>query len=141
MSGNRNSPAWIKERVDLSAFSGQEVLLRFEYVTDTAVNTEGFLLDDLRIDAIGYEEDFEDGDGGWRAEGFVRIHNLVPQVYKLAIIERGVDLRIRKIELDSTGKTTIPLNFTGDVEDVILVVTGTSRYSWMPALYRIEIVQ
>ena len=43
-------------------------MLRFEYVTDTAVNTEGFLLDDLRIDAIGYEEDFEDGDGGWSAE-------------------------------------------------------------------------
>ena len=35
---------WIQERVDLSQFAGQKVQIRFEYVTDAAVNEEGFLL-------------------------------------------------------------------------------------------------
>jgi hypothetical protein len=141
VSGNGNSPTWIKESVDISSFAGREVMFRFEYITDAAVNTEGFLLDDLTIDSIEYKEDFERGSGGWTGDGFVRIHNLVPQVYKLAIIERGVDVRIRKIEIDSKGRANIPLSFEGEVEDVILVVTGTSRYSWVSASYSIEIVK
>jgi hypothetical protein len=140
LSGNQDTPIWIKESVDLSAYAGQEVLLRFEYITDTAVNTEGFLLDDVSIDAVGYEEDFEQGSGGWTPDGFVRIHNLIPQNFQLAIIERGSDISIKKVEVDSTGRVRIPLSFEGEVEDVILVVAGTTRYSWVPATYRIEIV-
>ena len=52
ISGAEDEPSWIQEQVDLSKFAGQEVLLRFEYITDTAVNAEGFLVDDLRIPAI-----------------------------------------------------------------------------------------
>ena len=48
------------EEVDLSQFAGQKVQIRFEYITDAAVNGEGFLLDDVQIDAINYQEDFED---------------------------------------------------------------------------------
>jgi immune inhibitor A len=44
---------------------GRSVFIRFEYVTDAAVNGEGLLLDDVRIDAINYQSDFEADDGGW----------------------------------------------------------------------------
>jgi hypothetical protein len=141
ISGGGGEPIWIQEQVDLSKFAGQEVLLRFEYITDTAVNTEGFLVDDLRISAIEYKEDFEQGSGGWVPEGFVRIHNLLPQTYKLAIIERGSEIRVTEISVDSSGSANTLIQIGGDVEDVILVVTGTSRYSRLPASYRIEITQ
>ncbi|HEY9528248.1 MAG TPA: hypothetical protein VIR02_14230, partial [Anaerolineales bacterium] len=64
---------WKQEQVDLSQFAGQKVQLRFEYITDAAINGEGFLLDDVQIDAINYTEDFEAGEGDWEAAGFVRI--------------------------------------------------------------------
>jgi hypothetical protein len=68
-SGGGSSGEWIEERIDLSPYAGKEILVRFEYVTDAAVNGEGLLLDDVRIDAIGYEEDFEAGEGDWETEG------------------------------------------------------------------------
>lgn len=138
-SGGGNSAVWIHESADISSYAGRELMLRFEYITDAALNTEGFLLDDLTIDAIGYKESFEIDSGGWLAEGFVRIHNLIPQEFKVALIERGGEVQINTIEIDSTGLAKVRLNIENDVEDVILVVAGTSRYSWMPAVYSIEI--
>jgi len=140
ISGGGSRPVWIKESIDLSRFAGQEVLLRFEYITDTAVNTEGFLLDDLSISAIGYEQDFENGDGGWIAEGFVRLFNHLPQTFRLALIERGDEISVREVELNAENQAQINLEFGDEIEDVILVITATSRFSWLPADYRIRIV-
>jgi len=46
-----DEPRWIQETVDLSEFAGQEVRLRFEYITDAALNGDGLLLDDFSISA------------------------------------------------------------------------------------------
>ena len=50
--------------VDLTPYAGSEVLVRFEYVTDDAVNGRGLCLDDFAIDEIGWADDAE-SDGGW----------------------------------------------------------------------------
>ncbi len=139
ISGKGSRPNWILETMDLSRFAGEEIVLRFEYVTDSAVYTEGFLLDDLSISAIGYSEDFEDGDGGWIPEGFVRIENKIPQTYRIAVIERGDEIRVREIDLDSLNQAQVQLHFGDEVDDVILVVIGTSRYSWLPANYHFQV--
>jgi bacillopeptidase F (M6 metalloprotease family) len=70
---------YIQESVDLSQYAGQQVTLRFEYITDAAVNGEGVLLDDVSIPEIGYTTDFENGDGGWDAQGFVRCKIRLPR--------------------------------------------------------------
>jgi len=54
MGYNDVTDGWIEESVDLSDYSGKKIWLRFEYVTDAAVNGEGFFLDDVSVDAIGY---------------------------------------------------------------------------------------
>jgi len=140
-SGGGSSPSWIKESIDLSGYAGREVLLKFEYITDTAVNTQGFLLDDLSIPAIGYEEDFESGQGGWMAEGFVRLFNQVPQTFRLTLIERGDDITIQEIALDESNQAHINIVFNDRVDEYILVITATSRYSWLPADYQIQILR
>jgi immune inhibitor A len=140
ISGRESQPSWVEERIDLSRFAGQEILLRFEYVTDTAVNAEGFLLDDLSITGIGYSEDFELGEGDWTAEGFIRLYNHVPQTYRIALIERGDEFRVREVELDSRNQGNVSLEFDDKTEDIILVVTATSRYSWLPADYRFQVM-
>ncbi|NJN43735.1 MAG: hypothetical protein HC806_02680 [Anaerolineae bacterium] len=60
---NGQTRGWIQETVDISQLAGQEVYLRFEYITDAAVNGEGFLLDDVEISEIGYQTDFETDEG------------------------------------------------------------------------------
>ena len=40
---------WVPEEVDLSAYAGKTVLLRFEYVTDDASSFTGMAIDDIEI--------------------------------------------------------------------------------------------
>ena len=56
---------WIEETIDLSGYAGEVIQLRFEYITDAAVNGEGLLLDDISIPEIDYFTDFESDNGGW----------------------------------------------------------------------------
>jgi immune inhibitor A len=133
-------PKWIYEFVDISRYAGKEVYLRFEYVTDAAVHGEGFLLDDVGIPEIGYFTDFEEDDGGWMAEGFVRIQNVLPQTYGLALISMGDSITVEKIEVTEDVSAEIPFQIGGEVEEVILVVSGTTRYTRQPAPYRFSIL-
>jgi immune inhibitor A len=130
---------WIQEEIDLSQFSGQAIQLRFEYVTDAAVNGEGLLLDDIAIPEVEYFTDFEGDSGGWEAVGFVRIRNTLPQKYRLALISKGNTTTVEYISMGADNLVEIPLDFSGDVDEVILVVTGTTRYTRQKAAYRFEI--
>ena len=131
-----NGPNWIKEEIDISQFAGQEVQLRFEYVTDAAVNGEGLLLDDISIPEIGYFTDFEDDDGGWEADGFVRIQNILPQDFRVALISQGRTTTVEHIPLSADNASDIPLSFGNGINEVVLVVSGTTRFTRQPAAYR-----
>ncbi len=131
-------PRWIQEMVDLSRFSGEQILLRFEYITDAAVNGEGLLLDDVEIPEIRYATDFENDDGGWQAEGFVRIQNVLPQTFRLALIERGAETTVQHIQLSSGNTADIPIRIGSGVNDLVLVVAGTTRHTRQPATYQFE---
>ncbi len=130
---------WIREEVDLSRFAGQRVWLRFEYITDAAVNGEGLLLDDLSIPEIGYFSDFEDDDGGWEGNGFVRVSNFLPQTFRLAlVIDEKNQRRVEYLALPEENYLEIPFEIGGDVEEVTLVVIGTTRYTRQLASYQIN---
>ncbi len=131
---------WIEETVDLSNYVGKKVYLRFEYVTDAAVNGEGFLLDDVAIPEIGYFSDFEADAGGWEAAGFVRVRNLLPQTFRLALIRMGDTPQVEYIDLNEDVSAEIPITIGGEVDEVVLVVAGTTRYTRQKAAYRFEIV-
>ncbi len=136
---NGVSGGWIQESVDLSQFAGQKVSLRFEYVTDAAVNGEGFLLDDLVIPEIGYQTDFEADDGGWQAAGFVRIQNSLPQTFRLALILKGNNgTRVTIIPINPDQTADIPIRL-GSGEEAILVVNGTTRFTRELAAYQFSI--
>ena len=135
------SGGWIEEQVNLSQFAGQEVQLRFDYITDAAVYGSGFLLDDLSIPEIGYSTDFEDGDAGWQAQGFVRLQNLLPQTFRLALIEKGGNISIQNFELDGNNVLEIPLHIGKQVDEAILVVTGTTPFTRQPANYTFQIIK
>jgi immune inhibitor A len=135
---NGQTNGWVDEEIDLSRFAGQKVQIRFEYVTDAALNGEGLLVDDVRIDAINYNEDFESGDGGWEAAGFVRVENTLPQTYRLALIIKGDTTTVTHIDLNADQTAEIPLSLSSG-EEAVLVVAGTTRFTRQPAAYEIEI--
>jgi len=135
---NGQTGAWKQEKVDLSQFAGQKVQIRFEYITDAAVNGEGFLLDDVQVDAINYQSDFEADDGGWVPNGFARIQNVLPQTYRLSLILKGDTTTVTHIPLNAEQTSEIPFSLKAG-DEAILIVTGTTRFTRIPAAYQIEI--
>ena len=135
---NGITEGWIEETIDLSMYAGQEVQLRFEYVTDAAVHGEGLLLDDVSIPELDYFEGFEDGDGGWEAEGFARISNQLPQTYNLALISYGDETTVEYITLGEDNTAEISFEIGNGVDEVVLVVQGTTRFTRQKAAYKLE---
>ena len=125
---------WIQESVDISEYAGQVVQLRFEYITDTAVNGEGMLIDDISVPEIEYFTDFEADDGGWQAEGFARVTNTLPQSFRLALISIGDTIVVEYIPLDAFNRGQMRLDFEF-FDEYILVVVGTTRFTRQLANY------
>ncbi len=138
-SGGSNTSQWIEEDVDLSEFAGKKVQLRFEYVTDGEVTGDGFLLDDVSIPQINYFSNFELDNGGWEANGWVRIQNTIPQTFRLALITDGKSINITDIPVKPDGSADIPISIGNGTQEAILVVVGTERYTRQEALYQIAI--
>ena len=88
------SSGWLSDSLSLDAYAGQEILLRFELVTDDSTNFSGFVLDDVQLDAIGYASDFENDDGGWVSDGWIRTDNRLPQRMWVQVIEQRASERV-----------------------------------------------
>jgi immune inhibitor A len=103
------------------------------------VNEGGFLLDDMTIPEIGYDSNFEGDAGGWQAAGFVRIENILPQTFRVEVIYKGKETRVQYIPLTADVTADIPLQIGGDIDEVILVVSGTTRFTRQTATYQYEV--
>ena len=110
--------------------------MRFEYITDDAINQVGFLVDDIAIPAIGYADDAEGGDGGWQAVGFVRMDNTLPQRYVVQAIELGDEPRVQRMKLDERNHGQLTLTGLGETTDrVVLVISGITPFTTEAAKY------
>jgi hypothetical protein len=136
---NGQSAGWQQERVDLNAYAGEQITIRFDYVTDAAVNGVGMVIDDIQIDAIGYFSDFETDEGGWDGEGFVRIQNQLPQEYILSLISFGEETTVTEVVLDENNQATINIRIGDDVDSIVLVISGSTPYTRQKAEYNIRI--
>ncbi|MDK2981314.1 MAG: immune inhibitor [Chloroflexota bacterium] len=138
---NGASGGWVQETVDLSAFAGQTVTLQFEYITDAAVNGEGLLVDDVRIDALDYAADFEEDNGGWEAAGFVRISNELPQAYALAWLQPDTDEPVQKWMTAVGLSQSIEPVGAKKQQAGVLAISGLTRHTHMPAVYRVRVTR
>ena len=131
------SESWLEEQVDLTPYAGQEVLLRFWYITDPGLNQPGWLIDDISIPEIGFSDDAEQGDGGWTVDGFVRSSNDLPQAYSVQLVEYGPQTTARRLDLDAKNKIEVELG--AETYRAVLVVSGVTLWTSELAPYRITI--
>jgi len=133
----KNGPAWLEESIDISDYAGQETLIRFEYVTDDAVNRPGWTIDDISIPEIGFFDDVESGYNGWTAEGFVRIDNTLSQRFIVQVLEISREINVRSLALDETNRGRLTITGLGDtVDEAVLIVSGVAPITSQPASYR-----
>ncbi len=134
------SGGWIEERFDLSPYAGDNVLVRFEYVTDDAVHRSGWLIDDVRIPELNYADDMESGPGGWEANGFVYSDNRVPQGYLVRLLTVGQTVSVHTLAVDESGYGRAEIRGLGTgINTAVLVVAAVAPATTETAPYRYSI--
>jgi hypothetical protein len=122
------SGGWVDEEVDLGAYAGQEILLRFEMVTDDATNQTGFAIDDIEIPEIGFTDDAS-GGASWEEEGFRRMQ---PESAQLFIVQ-AIDVEsgeVALLELDGANNGRLAFD-----APVTIVISGSSLDTAEKATY------
>ena len=135
-SGGGDSPAWVEESIDLSPFAGQNILLRFEYITDEGINLDGWAIDDIAIPELAF---FDDGerDGHWQAQGFQRLTASLSQRFIVRVIEMGETTSVRPLPLDAANRGEVRLSgFGSTLDKAVIVVAAASDGTTQTAPYR-----
>ncbi len=125
------SEGWLDESVSLDQFAGKSILLRFEVITDDAINQPGMAIDDVSITEIGYQSDFETDGGGWDAAGWVRMDNRLPQqVWVQAVQQIGKQLQVSRWLAPAENHWTLPL--ADGVDQVLIAVSPFAPVTTVP---------
>ncbi|MBI2861540.1 MAG: immune inhibitor A, partial [Chloroflexi bacterium] len=132
-SGGGGEPQWVHEEIDLSPYTGRQILLRFEYVTDEAYNAPSFALDDIAIPELGFFDDVE-GDREWTAEGFVRSDNWVPQRFIVQLIQLEPTGSVKRLDIDPQQRGAFPIDGLA-----VLVVAATAPATTEPAAFQFSV--
>lgn len=136
-SGGGEKPGWISERYDLSEYAGQEVWMRFELVTDGAVNMPGWFIDNVEIAAIEYNSDFERGTGGWQSEGWLLTDNSLPQQWLVQVLtlQDNVLEQVHRVDVDAEGKARFDIDGLGKGRTAVITISGTTLVTTEIASY------
>ena len=136
-------PEWVEERFDLRAYTGGKAWLRFEYVTDDAVNAPGWFVDEVKIPAIGYATNWEDGPGGWESEGWLLTDNRIPQEWlvQIMVFEDGTLAGYKRAQVNERGTVRIELDGLDRRSEVVLAISGLTPVTTEEAFYEYAIEQ
>jgi hypothetical protein len=120
-SGGGAEAQWVDERINLSAFAGQRVQLRFEYVTDGSTHGEGWVVDDINIEGVSDQP-------AWTSEGWVLVDQPLPQSYIVRVIGERADGEaiVLDVPLNASQSGELRFDSTGLVRAVV-GVAGTTE--------------
>lgn len=139
-SGGGTTPTWVQEQMNLTPFAGKKIQLRFEEVTDDAVNYQGFALDQVSIPQLHFS-DAVTSDNGWISNGFIRSNNLLPDHFSVqALVYQGSTFTLQTMTIDlATGQGTLRIpNFGSQVSRVVLVVSAYAPETTLLAHYQVN---
>ncbi len=132
-------PLWIPQQADLSAYAGQQIMVRFEYVSLPDRENYGIAVDNIAIPEIGFADDAESGIPGWTLNGWQQTDNQVQQRFLLQVAttptnaSRGSVRRlIDTSDTTSNGTWTFNLN---PGEGFLIAVSGLNDNTDSPAIF------
>lgn len=136
------SGKWEELTADLSSYAGQEIALRFEYITDAAVNQSGFAVDDVTVltnDDVLFADDMESGTDAWIPEGFVRHANVLPQEWIVQVVTFGPQPHVERLLMveGTSGEWEIPL--TRQQDEAVITVSALAPVTTESAIYEYTI--
>ena len=135
------TPNWIEENFDLQDYAGDRIWIRFEYVTDDAVNAPGWFIDEVKIPSIGYAANWADGADGWEGEGWLLTDNQLPQEWlvQTMVFHEGKLAGLSRAPVESDGTLLIDLDGLDRKSEVVLAVSGLTPVTTEEAVYEYRI--
>lgn len=132
---------WLPQRVDLSAFAGQNILLRFQYISLPGRDNAGFAVDNIAIPEIGFSDDAEGAVPGWTLDGWQQTSNQLPQQFLVQAAQIGQDVRnVRRLIAPGDAATAGAWQFSLAADDVlILAISGLNDNTDQPARFALAI--
>ena len=130
-----DSGGWIDEAVDLAAYVGQRILLRFQYITDDTVNGSGMCIRRVSLPEAGLFDVSE----GWTAKGFVLTDNTVKQDYIVQVIQVAEDNLVTLMPLDETNSGSIIIATPGELDQLVVVVAALAAKTRQEAEYTLSV--
>ncbi len=134
------SLGWVQDSVDLSDYAGQQVLLRFEYITDDAVFSKGACFDDFNIPELDWFDNTSTA-GDWVSNGFARVEETIPTQYLVQVIhEKKVgDSVVYQIPIGANAKGSLTVESVGEDDLIVAVISAVTRHSTNPTEYTLSI--
>jgi len=133
------SGGWLKESIDLSPFAGGDVWVRFQYVTDDAINAIGACFRDLSISIDGAAPRIAADDPDWEAQGFVFTDNMVRQEFQVQLITSGDKPQVRQVPLDANNTGEVTVLPPGDGERLIVAAAALAEKTRQPVSYTLSV--
>ena len=127
---------WIQQTVDLSQYADQRILVRFEVVTDGALNLNGFAVDDIEIAQAGLRDDAET-DGDWVANGFIRSTNVLAQRYVVQVLRFGSPPAVQRWSVED-GTLEFDIDAGADRRAPLLAVTAFAPRTTESASFEVK---
>ena len=141
-SGGGDEAQWVEESVDLTPYAGKEIMLRFEMVTDDAVNKPGLLIDNLRIAETGWQDDGESGEAGWTSDGWILTDNGVAQGWLVQMLEIGNGMvTVERLPVGADGQGELRIANMDELDEVIVTVSALAPVTTEKASYRYSITR
>jgi len=133
---------WVKEQVSFNSYLGEEIILRFDLLTDSAINGRGFAVDNFAIAELDYADDVETGlldlfTEGWEASGFVQTGWQLPQQWSVQWTHDGVVEVLSLNELNQ-GEWVLGEE-NGRFSDSVLIIMPQTPFVDQDAKYWLQV--
>ncbi len=133
---------WIPESVDLSAYDGKSLQVRFETITDSSVNSEGMAVANIALPQISYQDSSAD-QANWRTGGWVRGDGALPETFIVEAATFASDGSlgtVQRIAINASGDGTLDIAHAGtSVSRVLLAVAPIAPATTEPAQYTLDL--
>ncbi len=134
------SNGWVDESVALDAYAGEQILVRFELITDDAVNRPGMAIDDVSVPELGYNDDFEGDKGGdWSAEGWLWTDNRLPEQAWVQVVQKAGSKTVDVQRWLIDGANTHPITLVKGADSALIAISPLAPVTTVPMPYTITV--
>jgi hypothetical protein len=130
---------WMPQTVDLSAYAGKQIIVRFESVSLPGNEDNGIALDNISIPELGFLDDAESGIPGWTLDGWQQTTNEVRQqfIVQAAVVNPDASkMKVMRLISPTDATASGQWDFTLQAgETLVLAVSGANDNTTTPGRY------